>query len=259
MVGGARAPSRLRHSARDGGTRTCRHPQHSATPMTRQGKAAVAVCRAWEPDRTPRHPPVTPPSPAARALALVVLLGAAACGEDTTPSTPTPTASPSPTPSPSAAAYTPCDAAVRVGEFAIELGEGFTALEGRVRDAVIPANVRAVTAESGRCKLLQGRSLFCDPACGASQTCGEGGVCIAFPTAKSVGAVTVSGLSTALTIMPTAVNFYSNGATTIPHPRLRARRGHRPERRGRPAAGLCAGRRGRGRAGAVDRRHRGGA
>lgn len=153
-------------------------------------------------------------------LRTVVLLGLilSACGEDTAPSVPTPTASPSPTPSPSAAAYTPCDAATRVGEFAIELGEGFTALEGRVRDAVIPANVRAVTAESGRCKLLQGRSLFCDPACGASQTCGEAGVCIAFPTAKSVGAVTVSGLSTALTIMPTAVNFYSNGATTIPHP-----------------------------------------
>lgn len=150
-------------------------------------------------------------------LTPVALSGACGADESTGDPAPTPTPSPSPTPS-GDGTYAPCAADERVGTFALELADGFTAFEGRVTNAVVPANVRAVTATEGQCQLLQGRNLFCDPACGAGQTCGEDGACIAFPTAQSVGALTVTGLPVALTMMPSAVNFYSNGATTIPHP-----------------------------------------
>lgn len=177
-----------------------------------QGQEILSMVSGMDSIARRRHRAVTP-------TLLVALLAAAgsACGSDPGTSDPTPT--PTPTPSPSGAlAYAPCEAAERVGQFSLELADGFTAIEGRVADGVVPANIRGVTATEGQCKLLQGRTLFCDPACGAGQTCGEDGVCIPFATAKSVGAVTVTGLPVALTMMPSAVNFYSNGATNIPHP-----------------------------------------
>ncbi|PTL81647.1 hypothetical protein [Vitiosangium sp. GDMCC 1.1324] len=114
--------------------------------------------------------------------------------------------------------YKPCDASQRVGQFTVELGEGYTAVQGRVLSGVVPANVRQVEAQEGECRLLRGRTLFCDPACGASQTCGEGGVCIAYPTARSVGTVRVQGLKAELSMTPNSAKFYSSAGTTLPHP-----------------------------------------
>ncbi len=116
-----------------------------------------------------------------------------------------------------AIAYAPCDPATRVGLFSIVLAPDYTAAEGRVLDGVVPANVRVETDAEGACRLVEGRSLFCDPACASDETCGDDG-CIPYPTAKSVGVVAVTGLSTALTMTPTAYGSYTNGATSIPHP-----------------------------------------
>jgi hypothetical protein len=115
-------------------------------------------------------------------------------------------------------AYAPCDASQRAGQFTLELGDGYTAVQGRVLSGVVPANVRQVEAQEGQCRLLRGRTLFCEPACGASQTCGEGGVCISYPTARNVGSVSVRGLKTELSLSPNSAKFYSSSATTLPHP-----------------------------------------
>lgn len=147
--------------------------------------------------------------------ALVPILGlvaATACGSPSSSSGTTPDAGVA------ALAYTPCAADARVGSFTVRLADGFSAVEGRVFDGVVPANVRAVTATEGSCRILEGRNLFCDPACGASETCGEDGTCIAYPRAQSAGAVTVGGLKAELTMEPSSVAYYSNGATSLPHP-----------------------------------------
>ncbi len=113
--------------------------------------------------------------------------------------------------------YRPCASAARLGGFSLRLDEGFSAVEGRVFDGVVPGNVRDETARDGACVLLQGRRLVCDPPCGAGQTCDVGGACIAYPRARSVGVVTVRGLKDALTLEPSR-GYYSSAAVTLTHP-----------------------------------------
>jgi hypothetical protein len=115
-------------------------------------------------------------------------------------------------------AYQPCDVGKRVGQFTVALEKDFTGVQGRVLGGVVPANIPEVKAQEGGCRLLRGRNLFCNPPCGAGQTCGESLACIPYPTAQSVGTVQVRGLKTSLSLSPTSANFYSNGATPLPHP-----------------------------------------
>lgn len=117
-----------------------------------------------------------------------------------------------------AAAYAPCPAEARVGEFAVILEADYSAVEGRVATGVVPGQVREVSASEGECRLLVGRDLFCEPACTPGETCDVDGACVAYPTTESVGEVLVSGLSVPLTMKPTSIGAYTNGATSIPHP-----------------------------------------
>jgi hypothetical protein len=57
----------------------------------------------------------------------------------------------------------------------------------------VPVEVRRV----GACVLLEGKSLFCDPACVSMQTCGDDGACHPTPLGQSVGDVVVTGARTA--------------------------------------------------------------
>ncbi|WNG51860.1 hypothetical protein F0U60_52945 [Archangium minus] len=131
---------------------------------------------------------------------------------------PAPSTEPEDTTDTSELRYEPCDASQRVGQFTVELGADYTAVQGRVFSGVVPAQVRQVEAQEGECRLLRGRTLFCEPTCGASQTCGEGGVCIPYPTARNVGSVRFQGLKTELSLTPNSGRFYSSGASTLPHP-----------------------------------------
>lgn len=114
--------------------------------------------------------------------------------------------------------YAPCMAAERVGGFSVVLDDGYTAVDGRVASGVVPSSIRDETASAGGCRLVEGRSLSCTPACSSDQTCDVGNVCIPYPTAASVGVVTVDGLTAPLSMSPTSVGSYTNGATTLPHP-----------------------------------------
>jgi hypothetical protein len=115
-------------------------------------------------------------------------------------------------------AYAPCALEQRTGQFTVELGEDSTSVQGRVLNGVVPANVRRTEAQEGECRLLRGRSLFCSPACDASQACGEDGVCIPYPTAQNVGTVRLQGLKADLALTPNSANFYFNAGTSLPYP-----------------------------------------
>ncbi|WP_093515528.1 hypothetical protein [Stigmatella erecta] len=145
---------------------------------------------------------------------LLLIAGGAHCGgSPSTPETGEDTDS-------AALAYTPCAQEARTGQFTVELGDGATSVQGRVLNGVVPANVRRAEAQEGECRLLRGRSLFCSPACGASQACDENGACIPYPTAQDVGTVRLQGLKADLSLTPNAANFYFNAGTSLPSPGL---------------------------------------
>ncbi|HEX6274421.1 MAG TPA: hypothetical protein VFZ53_15370, partial [Polyangiaceae bacterium] len=115
--------------------------------------------------------------------------------------------------------YEPCELSARTGTFTVELGDGFTAVMGSVRNAVTPSDVPELVEEAGSCTLFRARNLFCDPPCASGTTCGESLSCVASPSNQSVGTVGVTGLAVPLEMMPSAVNTYTNPARPeLPHP-----------------------------------------
>lgn len=72
---------------------------------------------------------------------------------------------------------------------------GFTTVYGKVYDGPTPATVIwEEVQKSGECTLLTPRVPFCNTPCGGSAACVDDDVCQAYPTARSVGLVTVTGL-----------------------------------------------------------------
>lgn len=74
----------------------------------------------------------------------------------------------------------------------------YTLLQGIVRTGAMPEPKSwTVSAEEAGCQLVIPNAPLCDPKCPTGQTCVEGGTCVASPTVKSVGSVTVKGVKTA--------------------------------------------------------------
>lgn len=108
-----------------------------------------------------------------------------------------------------------------VGTFEIEVveadpGRGVEAsatLFGKVYDAPTPSQlVWELATESGDCKLSKPRVPFCSTPCGGSAVCVEDDTCKPYPTAYSVGDVTVTGArdsdrNTSFTMSPVANNY----------------------------------------------------
>jgi hypothetical protein len=106
-----------------------------------------------------------------------------------------------------------------VGGFRIQLAAEYTGVNGSVRNGLVPADVPHIGTEEGSCRLLEQRILFCDPTCGAGETCGEGGSCVDYPINQQVGVVSVTGLNGALSMEPNATGSYTNPAMpALPHP-----------------------------------------
>jgi hypothetical protein len=116
--------------------------------------------------------------------------------------------------------YQPCSAETAVGDFSIELGDGFTSVQGKVFDGVTPSLVPRQLASEGECRLVTLPNLLCEPGCPVStQTCGENNQCMPTPVAHDVGTVTVSGLARAIEMTPNgATGNYRPGPPTLPHP-----------------------------------------
>jgi hypothetical protein len=98
-----------------------------------------------------------------------------------------------------------------------------TSVLGKVYDGPTPAAITWVSgAKSGACVLLTPKVPFCDPACG-SDVCVGSGVCQVYPTAKSVGTVSITGLKTsagagAVELLEVAKAYQLPGGTTLSYP-----------------------------------------
>lgn len=119
-----------------------------------------------------------------------------------------------------AGAYASCPQEDDVGGFDVTLEETFTAVQGAVASAVRPNFVPEVTLSDGPCELLEPKNLFCDPMCGAGETCGDDGSCVPLPSNQSVGIVRIEGLSAEIEMEARAPVFFYNHVGELPHPAL---------------------------------------
>ena len=107
----------------------------------------------------------------------------------------------------------PCAAATRLGGFELVLVaptptvEGYAQLIGTVQDKANPNKIWQATATEGDCRLMVGPA--CTTSCTLPSVC-DGASCVAGPTTKTVGTVTVTGLNSALSAMPNSQkNYYA--------------------------------------------------
>jgi hypothetical protein len=126
-----------------------------------------------------------------------------------------------------ALAYKPCDRAMRVGGFTVELranvgSSPLTNVSGGVKNAVDPLEASwHELAKDGDCRVLTGKVLVCNPECAGSQTCAGDNKCVAEPVTQDTGTLTITGLT-----VPVSVPFenmqggynYSLPTGTTPYP-----------------------------------------
>jgi hypothetical protein len=113
--------------------------------------------------------------------------------------------------------YRTCDLATKVGEFRVQLDESYTAVSGAVADGVVPGDVPELSTQSGGCRLLKRRNLFCNPRCQSDTTCGTQGQCVPYPAGRSAGTVTITGLARPAVMMPSALGKRYDDSK-LPHP-----------------------------------------
>lgn len=117
--------------------------------------------------------------------------------------------------------YAPCAPDALVGQFVVELAEGFTRVDGQVSDAVLPSGIPELLASEGECRLLRPLVTTCTPACPfATEVCGPEGECVPLPRTRDVGTVTVRGLLVPLSMQANPITrSYANPAQPVlPHP-----------------------------------------
>ncbi len=112
----------------------------------------------------------------------------------------------------------PCRAAVKVGQFTVEKNQYGTYPSGHVQDGVTPTAVWTERQREGDCAVLEKPNPFCDPECLPPQICGLAGSCIAAPTNRSVGTVTITGLSSSVSMNPDTTTNEYNTTQTISAP-----------------------------------------
>ncbi len=113
----------------------------------------------------------------------------------------------------------PCAAEQRVGGFKVEMNEdvGYTAIDGVVRNGVVPGMVPALALQEGDCRLLMRRRLVCNPSCDPGYTCSLEENCVPAPVGQNQGMVTLYGLAKLVSLSPLPPGntyFY----TRLPHP-----------------------------------------
>jgi hypothetical protein len=121
-----------------------------------------------------------------------------------------------------------CEPAAPVGTFQVRVvassaSSGTTSVFGKVYDAATPESLVWTTkTENGACKVLTPRVPVCNPGCGTG-ICVDDNKCQANPTAKSVGAVRVTGLNTTTGTTPfnlteVAKSYQVPGSVTLAYP-----------------------------------------
>ena len=104
-----------------------------------------------------------------------------------------------------------------------EAKDGYTSVVGKVYDGPTPEQlIWEEAAAEGDCRLLKPRVPFCEQPCGGS-VCVEDDTCQDYPTAQSVGLVTVTGLQTesgedSFVMEPIANNYQPPGDAKLLYP-----------------------------------------
>ncbi|PRP91565.1 hypothetical protein ENSA7_82170 [Enhygromyxa salina] len=109
-----------------------------------------------------------------------------------------------------------CQLNERVGLFSVVHEANYSAVDGELTEAVIPATIVQATITEGGCQLLTRDNPFCDPPCGAGEACTHAGTCIPYPAKRDTGTVTIDGLEVGVVMQPRADKRYFE--TTLPHP-----------------------------------------
>ncbi|KIG19496.1 hypothetical protein DB30_00005 [Enhygromyxa salina] len=109
-----------------------------------------------------------------------------------------------------------CPLNERVGLFSVVHEADYSAVDGEINEAVIPATIVQETLAAGGCQLLTRDNPFCDPACGTGEACTHAGSCIPYPERQDTGTVTIDGLAVGVVMQPRADKRYFE--TTLPHP-----------------------------------------
>ncbi len=126
----------------------------------------------------------------------------------------------------SAPSYHPCSAEQRVGGFDLHaVAETMAAMpiaahtdfNGSVLDAVPPGDVWDELDAADDCRLVIAPDSFCASACGSGETCGASG-CVPTPRTHSVGTVTVMGLASELSLMPSMSSRRYSLTAALPYP-----------------------------------------
>lgn len=110
-----------------------------------------------------------------------------------------------------------CPLATRFGGFTVEANPDYSAIDGKVLDAVVPVTVLTEVATDGECRLLRKENPYCEPACAADETCDLTETCIPYPTAVDLGSVTIAGLVENVRLTP-AIPGYTYFNTDLPNP-----------------------------------------
>src|SRR5688572_138364 len=115
-------------------------------------------------------------------------------------------------------AYKPCDQAMRVGGFSVELKSNmgsspYTQVGGAIKNGIEPSAVWQEAAKDGDCKLMVGRMLVCNPLCADGKMCAGSNMCIDEPASQDLGMVTVTGLGAPMTVDAAATGVYFKSLT----------------------------------------------
>ena len=106
-----------------------------------------------------------------------------------------------------------CATDKQVGNFYVENEVDYSVVSGEVLDGVVPSKIKFEVGKEGDCTLWQRKNPFCNPACGASEACGQDGKCVPFPIPEDAGEVSIAGLT-----KPVAMVFPNYYDTTVDHP-----------------------------------------
>ncbi|MEQ1567311.1 MAG: hypothetical protein ABMA64_16840 [Myxococcota bacterium] len=110
-----------------------------------------------------------------------------------------------------------CPLTDRYGGFLVEVLDYYSSIAGNGADAVSPIAVLEPVGGAGECQLWKRNNPFCDPPCGAGETCDLTGECVPAPVNQDLGAVTIGGLEQEVVMQPVVPgNTYF--ATQLPHP-----------------------------------------
>lgn len=163
-------------------------------------------------------------------LALLAALSVAACDGAATPDAATPVDAATDAAADRATVTDGAGGDVSVGAFQVRLvapsdaGAGYTSVVGKVQDGQTPAQIVWETrATDGDCTLLVPRVPFCATPCGGTSVCVENDTCRPYPTAQSVGTVSVHGVrtaagATAYDMTYVAGAYQTPGSVMLPYP-----------------------------------------